>query len=73
MGSKNDDLPTITGNNNEESIEDKPQTPLPWMQVILVCAMVFSDTFSRAVIYPFIPFLVYSMGKTDSITHVGMT
>ncbi len=34
-----------------------PRTPLPWRQVAVVGAVLFADTFSQLVIFPFLPFM----------------
>lgn len=63
---------SITTSKSLDLKNQSTNSKLDWFQVLAVCLIVFGDTFARAVIIPFLPFLVYDFGLTDDLSKVGM-
>lgn len=47
-------------------------TPLPWMKVLIIGAVVFADTFGTLVIFPFMPFMVHGFFPAIATDQLGL-
>lgn len=56
--------------NTSVETPQKP-TPLPKLQMLVVCIIVFSESFGLTSIVPMLPFMVRDFGMTDDEKRVG--